>query len=181
MTTDTDRAALLWLARAAAQASVLEETLPALPVAAIYGHRAGAFVTLTLDRALRGCIGYPAHDLPLGEVVARCAAGACLRDPRFPAVTSHELTLVRIELSVLGAFEEVTDVDRIEVGRHGLVVEQGRRRGLLLPQVPIEFGWDSETFLACVCAKAGLPQDAWRQGARLFVFEAEVFAEAQPS
>jgi AmmeMemoRadiSam system protein A len=180
VTTGTDRAALLWLARAAAEASVLGAAQPPLPAASVYGRRAGAFVTLTLDRALRGCIGYPAHDLPLGDVLVRCAEGACLRDPRFPAVKPHELPLVRIELSVLGAFEAVTDVDRIEVGRHGLVVEQGRRRGLLLPQVPLEFGWDCATFLAHVCVKAGLAQDAWRRGATIFAFEADVFAEDPP-
>jgi AmmeMemoRadiSam system protein A len=178
MTSDVDRAALLKLARTAAEASVRGQVLPPFPAEPVYARRAGAFVTVTLDRNLRGCIGYPGHDLPLGEVVARCAESACLRDPRFPPVAPHELAAVRIELSLLGELEPVGDIDRIMVGRHGLIVEERGRHGLLLPQVAVEYGWDSHTFLAHLCAKAGLPQDAWRRdSACLFMFEAEVFGE----
>jgi AmmeMemoRadiSam system protein A len=178
VTSDADRNALLALARAAAEAAVRRRVLPPHPDLPIYSRRAGAFVTVTLARALRGCIGYPPPDRRLGDVVAQCAEGACLRDPRFPAVAVHELPELRIELSVLGEFEAVADVENIDVGLHGLVLERGAHRGLLLPQVATEFGWDRETFLAHVCAKAGLPQDAWRHGeARLFRFEAEVFGE----
>jgi AmmeMemoRadiSam system protein A len=178
MTSEAERAALLRLARAAVEASVRGQVLRPPPDSPIYARRAGAFVTLTLDRALRGCIGYPGRDLTLADVVAQCSEGACLRDPRFPAVEPEELSRLRIELSVLGELEWVSDVGRIEVGRHGLVIEEGERRGLLLPQVPIEHGWSRETFLAQLSLKAGLNRDAWRGvSARLFMFEAEVFGE----
>lgn len=141
--------------------------------------RAGAFVTLRMNGALRGCIGYPEPQLPLIEVVERCAVSAAISDPRFPPVTVFEWSSIDLEISVLGPIELVRDVSEIEVGRHGLVVELGRRRGLLLPQVATEWNWDATEFAAQTCVKAGLPRDAWRKGATLFKFEAEVFAEDQ--
>jgi AmmeMemoRadiSam system protein A len=140
---------------------------------------AGAFVTLHDRHRLRGCIGYVEQDQRLVDVVERCAVSASMSDPRFPPLTRTEFATVEIEISVLGPLEPVTDVDEIEVGRHGLVVELGWRRGLLLPQVATEWGWDRETFLAHTCMKAGLPQDSWKTGAQLWKFEAEVFREGQ--
>jgi hypothetical protein len=98
-------------------------------------------------------------------------------DPRFDAVTPDELAEIAIEVSVLGPLEEIDPADTaaIEVGRHGLVVQDGRNKGLLLPQVPVEWDWSRETFLRQTCVKAGLPGDAWTRGARVFRFEAEVF------
>ena len=141
--------------------------------------RAGAFVTLRMNGALRGCIGYPEPQLPLIEVVERCAVSAAISDPRFPPVTPSEWKRVDLEISVLGPMELVRDVSEIEVGRHGLVVEFGRRRGLLLPQVATEWNWDATEFASQTCVKAGLPRDAWQKGARLFKFEAEVFGESR--
>jgi AmmeMemoRadiSam system protein A len=138
---------------------------------------AGAFVTLHLRGDLRGCIGYPWGDRVLREVVARSAAQAATEDPRFPPLSPDELPEVEIEISVLGGIQVVHDVNEIEVGRHGLIAEQGARRGLLLPQVASERRWDRETFMAQTCVKAGLEPDAWKRGARLFRFEAEVFGE----
>lgn len=143
------------------------------------GLHAGAFVTLRVGRRLRGCIGYPEPDLPLVEVVERCAVSAALSDPRFPAVTAAEWSDVDLELSVLGPIYAVEDIGDVVVGRDGLIVELGSRRGLLLPQVAAEWKWDAAEFAAQTCIKAGLPADAWQKGARLFKFEAEVFSESE--
>lgn len=135
-----------------------------------------AFVTLRRGDQLRGCIGHLEADRPLADVVARAAVAAATEDPRFPPVTAAELDDLAVEISVLGPMQLVTDPMTIEVGRHGLVVHSGVKRGLLLPQVASEWGWDRETFLEQLCMKAGLPRGAWR-AAELFTFEAEVFSD----
>ncbi len=135
-----------------------------------------AFVTLRRGDQLRGCIGHLEADRPLADVVARAAVAAATEDPRFPPVTAAELDELAVEISVLGPMQLVTDPMTIEVGRHGLVVHSGANRGLLLPQVASEWGWDRETFLEQLCMKAGLPRGAWRT-AELFTFEAEVFSD----
>jgi uncharacterized protein (TIGR00296 family) len=109
--------------------------------------------------------------------VPRCAVAAGTTDPRFPPITPQELDELDIEISLLGPLEPVAGPQDIQIGRHGLVVEQGWQRGLLLPQVATEWQWDAETFLAHTCHKAGLPRDAWKHGAQVFRFEAEVFGE----
>jgi AmmeMemoRadiSam system protein A len=141
-----------------------------------HGH-AGAFVTLEVARDLRGCIGHPGSRERLDEVVAECAVAAASEDPRFPPITPNELEGMEVEISVLTPIEPISAPDQIEIGRDGLVVEEGRRRGLLLPQVAVEHGWDRETFLAHTCIKAGLNRDAWRRGAKVLRFQAEVFSE----
>ena len=139
--------------------------------------KAGAFVTLRIKGELRGCIGYPEPELLLIDVIERCAVSAAMADPRFPPLGAEEWADVHLELSVLGPIEPVAEINEVEIGRHGLVVEFGRRRGLLLPQVAVEWGWNAEQFAAQTCVKAGLPKDAWQKGARLFKFEAQVFGE----
>lgn len=139
----------------------------------------GAFVTLEMDGNLRGCIGYIEAVAPLVETVARMARSAALDDPRFDPVTAGEEPRISIEISVMSPIAPVPDLGLIEVGRHGLVVEQGGRRGLLLPQVPGDWGWDREEFLAHTCMKAGLPADAYKKGAKVSWFEAEVFGEEE--
>jgi AmmeMemoRadiSam system protein A len=148
-------------------------TIPGLPEAT------GAFVTLKKRGALRGCIGTLECRRALPEEVARVAVSAAREDPRFEPVRPSELADLDVEVSVLGPLEPIDPHDpaAIEIGRHGLVVEQGWRRGLLLPQVATEWGWDRETFLAHTCAKAGLPHDCWRTGARVFRFAADVFGD----
>ncbi|MBN2264665.1 MAG: AmmeMemoRadiSam system protein B [Candidatus Aminicenantes bacterium] len=137
----------------------------------------GAFVTLRRSGELRGCIGLIEPTLPLGQAVVRAAIYAATEDPRFPPVRAAELRELRVEISVLTLPREIDDPRRVKVGTHGLIVERDDRRGLLLPQVPVEHGWDRETFLGECCVKAGLPRDAWRRGAKLSVFEAIVFHE----
>lgn len=139
----------------------------------------GAFVTLHQDGNLRGCIGTIAAFAPLDETVIQMARAAALEDPRFNPVTEDELDRLRLEVSVLSPMFEIRPED-VVVGRHGLMVSHAGRRGLLLPQVPTEWGWDRETFLAQTCNKAGLPADQWKKGAKLEAFTAEVFAESEP-
>ena len=114
---------------------------------------------------------------PLGETIAQLAASVSDSDPRFDPVSLLELPDIDIDISVLTPERAVTSLDEIEIGRHGVIVELGARRGLLLPQVATEQRWDRETFVSHACLKASLPRDAWRHGAQVLVFEAQVFGE----
>ena len=177
MTSDADRRLLLQVARDAIIAHVAG-TPSAMPAATdLLEWPGAAFVTIHKRGELRGCIGHIEANEPLGRVIARCAVAACSSDPRFPPIAAAELSQLDLELSLLGPLEPIRGPDDIEIGRHGLVVEKTSRRGLLLPQVATEWKWDAETFLAHTCHKAGLPHDAWKQGAKLWRFEAEVFSE----
>ena len=180
-TTEADRLLLLRLARSAIHAHVSGAPLATLELAGIFGRRGGAFVSLHAGRTLRGCIGHLDAADPLGRVIPRCAVAACSEDPRFPSVTESELATIEIELSLLAPFEPITGPGDFEIGRHGLAVEDGWYRGLLLPQVATEWSWDADTFLAHTCRKAGLPVDGWKNGVKLWRFEAEVFGESQQS
>jgi AmmeMemoRadiSam system protein A len=116
-------------------------------------------------------------DEPLLDTVARMAVAAATEDGRFEPVTEEELPSLTIEISALGPLRSIRP-DEVEVGRHGLLIASGGRRGVLLPQVPVEHGWDRETFLAHTCGKAGLPEDTWRRpGVELMGFTATVFGE----
>lgn len=137
----------------------------------------GAFVTLKVDDQLRGCIGYPLPHKPLIETIAEMAVAAATQDYRFPPLKLEELARTRIEISVLTLPRPVKDVREIKVGRHGIIVSKGFARGLLLPQVPGEYGWDLKTFLRHGCLKAGLDEDEWQKGAAIEVFQAQVFSE----
>jgi AmmeMemoRadiSam system protein A len=139
---------------------------------------AGAFVTIHLGRNLRGCIGYIAPEIPLARVVAEVALKAALEDPRFSPLTQAELARSDLEISVLSPPEPLLAPEEIVIGKHGLIVEKGGRRGLLLPQVATEYGWTREEFLAHTCGKAGLPPGAWKEEeTKVFLFNAEVFGE----
>ncbi len=162
--------------RAAANDAVSDEA--ALVLSAALLEPAGAFVTLREDGELRGCIGLLRFDVPLWENVRDAAAGAALNDPRFRPVDRGELRRLDLEISVLEPPVEIRDPALFEAGRHGIVVERGLRRGLLLPQVAPEMGWGNLEMLDGVCRKAGLPPDSWRDRAtRLYVFEATCFGE----
>jgi len=175
VTSEADRQRLLRIARDALTGHLTGAVPAATPIQT--SAVAGVFVTLHKEGELRGCIGcVDAHE-PLAHVVPRYAVAAGTADPRFPALTIAELSLIVIELSILGPLEPVASVEEIEVGRHGLVVEADGQRGLLLPQVATEWRWDRHTFVAQTCRKAGLPLDAWTKGARVWRFEAEVFSE----
>jgi AmmeMemoRadiSam system protein A len=170
--------ALLDVARAAILATVTGTPQPEPRAEGELATRAAAFVSLHLAGDLRGCIGHLEEDDPLVHTVARCARLACTEDPRFPAVTVAEMHKLDVEISVLGPFERVTSHHEVIVGRHGLLIEHHRQRGVLLPQVATEYQWTAERFVEQTCLKAGLMRDGWRRGAVLWRFEAQVFGAA---
>jgi AmmeMemoRadiSam system protein A len=180
---EEDRRTLLAIARRAITAQVIgavqagDDGAEGQALNTIQALSAGVFVTLREAGDLRGCIGHMEADEPLVASLVDAAVAACSRDPRFPPVRPDELARIAIELSILGPLEPVATLDDVEIGRHGLVVEQAHRRGLLLPQVAVEHQWTPASFVSHTCHKAGLSDDAWERGASLWKFEAEVFAE----
>jgi len=180
MLSDVCRARLLEIARRSIEEYVRHGKRPKFEVPEAELHELGAaFVTLTHKGQLRGCIGYTEAFKPLYQTVSNCAISSATGDPRFPPVTAGELDEIEIEISVLSPLKKVENVNEIEVGRHGLMIEKGFRKGLLLPQVATEYGWDRDTFLAHTCLKAGLPPDAWQKGATIYLFSAEIFGERE--
>ncbi|HMF62129.1 MAG TPA: AmmeMemoRadiSam system protein A [Vicinamibacterales bacterium] len=179
MLTDSQKHALIDVARRALTAQVTGGTPPLASSVTELPDASGVFVTIKERGELRGCLGTLEATGLLAEQVARCAADAASEDPRFSPVTVSELSDLSVEVSVLGPLERIdpTDPDAITIGRHGLVAEQGSRRGLLLPQVATEWGWTIEQFLQQTCLKAGLRRDAWQHGAGISRFDAEVFGE----
>jgi AmmeMemoRadiSam system protein B/AmmeMemoRadiSam system protein A len=135
------------------------------------------FVTINMRGRLRGCIGDVQAYRPLIDSIVQNAVRACSMDPRFPPMVSGELEHMELEISILSHLTPVGSIEEIEVGRHGLMLVKGRNSGLLLPQVPGQFGWDRDTFLDQLAKKAGLPPDAWREGATIYRFTADVFHE----
>jgi len=187
-----ERQTLLLIARRTLEAHLAGSRAPdfekELPLTDALRESRGAFVTLVPRagtecerqfRNLRGCIGYVRPVKPLWETVRDNAISAATRDPRFPPMSREEAGQVRIEISAMSPLEVCEDPAAIVVGKHGLLISSGMRSGLLLPQVPGEFGWDREEFLAHTCNKAGLPSDAWKKGARIETFTAEVFGEEE--
>jgi len=172
----TERALLLRLARDSIQAALEGGELDLTPPGPHLAEPHGAFTTLHLAGKLRGCIGYIFPTDSLYKTVADTARAAAFDDPRFEPVTLDELAPLKIEISVLSPLQP-TRPDEVVVGTHGLLVIQGNHRGLLLPQVAMEWKWDRETFLAQTCLKAGLPADAWQKDAEVQAFTAEVFGE----
>ena len=177
MLSEAQKTSLLELARQSIRARVLGSTL-ILPTLPDFPDATGVFVTIKRAGSLRGCLGTLENRHGLPQEVVRCAADSATQDPRFSPVTTEELRDLRVELSVLGPLEKINPVpDAFTIGVHGLVVEQGARRGLLLPQVATEWEWTPEQFLAQTCLKAGLSTDAWQRGADVYRFSAEVFGE----
>jgi AmmeMemoRadiSam system protein A len=171
------RQRLIALAHEALEARVHNAGVPDIDPNLLPEVQRGVFVSIFRNGELRGCLGRLESPLPLASLVVQLAQAVADSDPRFERVTPQELSEIGLEISVLTREQEVDSVTEIEVGRHGLIVEQGASRGLLLPQVPLEHGWDRDAFLSQTCLKAGLSADAWRRGARIFVFEAQVFGE----
>ncbi len=137
----------------------------------------GAFVTLKVNDELRGCIGYPLPFKALYETIIDVAVSAATQDFRFQPLTLEELPKTRIEISILSVPQPVKDIKEVEVGTHGIIVSKGPNKGLLLPQVPVEWAWDLETYLSHGCLKAGLSEDEWKKDAQIEVFTAQVFSE----
>ncbi len=175
--TEADEQILLQLARQAVEEGAWDRRLSEIEApGSSLRENCGAFVTLHKERRLRGCIGYVEALRPLYQTVRECALAAALHDPRFEPVSPDELPALRLEISVLSPLQEIAP-DQVEIGSHGLMVSFGFRRGLLLPQVANEWKWDRLRFLEETCMKAGLPRDAWRNGAKIQAFTARVFAE----
>lgn len=173
----TERKQLLALAHKSIQARLRGAELKVASPSDHLSEMRGAFTTLHRRGKLRGCIGYVIAGTPLYETVIETAAAAAFEDPRFAPVRGEEAPELQIEISVLSPMSPIRAED-VVIGKHGLMVSYRGLRGLLLPQVPIEWGWDRETFLEQTCQKAGLSPDAWKHGAKLEAFTAEVFGEA---
>lgn len=139
----------------------------------------GAFVTLYHQGRLCGCVGYVLPLTPLYRVVAECSVSAAVDDARFRPLKLMDLPDTEIELSILSGLDQVKSPSEIEIGTHGLLISQEFRRGLLLPQVAVDYGWTPEEFLEQTCRKAGLPLTAWKSGARIERFTAMVFRERE--
>jgi AmmeMemoRadiSam system protein A len=171
-----ERRLLLRLAHDAILAALEKRELDAPPPTPHLAEPRGAFTTLHLGGELRGCVGYVFPVYPLYRTVAETAVAAALQDARFLPVTLEEARRLQIEISVLSPLRAIA-AGEVEAGYHGLVITYGMRRGLLLPQVAVEHGWDRITFLEQTCLKAGVPPDAWQRGALIEAFTAEVFGE----
>jgi AmmeMemoRadiSam system protein A len=167
-----ERVMLLSLARQAIRCALNRESPEFVIPSERLRQPRGVFTTITIDGKLRGCVGQPFPVQPLAEAVASTAASAAMRDPRFSPLSFVEFPLVRISLSVLSPIFSIRP-DEIELGRHGLLISLGTRHGLLLPQVPVEMGWDLATFLEQTCRKSGLASDAWNNGAQIEAFTTE--------
>jgi AmmeMemoRadiSam system protein A len=139
----------------------------------------GCFVSLKHNGSLRGCIGNFVGDRPLYRLIQEMAIAAATKDPRFYPITTAELALLTIELSVLSPLRQISSIDEITIGEHGIYIEKNINRGVLLPQVATEYKWDRETFLQQTCLKAGLKEDAWKDNVTISIFSAEVFSEAE--
>lgn len=172
-----DRQALLRIAHESILSSFTDRALPKAPPYPSLSEPRGVFTTLYLHGSLRGCVGYAMPVSPLYLAVAETARAAAFEDSRFHPVTALEAPELEISLSVLSPLFPIR-AEEVEVGRHGLVISLGQRRGLLLPQVPVEYGWDREVFLEQTCRKAGLAAGAWRE-ASLEAFTAEVFGDGK--
>jgi AmmeMemoRadiSam system protein A len=171
-----ERDRLLRLAHQAVEAALAARLLELTPPSEHLAEHRGAFTTWHLEGRLRGCIGYVFPTQSLYRTVAETARASAFDDPRFEPVSLAEVTALRAEISVLSILRPIAP-EEVVIGKHGLVITQAGRRGLLLPQVPVEWNWDRETFLAQTCLKAGLDPQAWQRGAELRAFTAEVFGE----
>jgi uncharacterized protein len=181
MISESDERPLLSIARHALEARVAGDRPPEIVCIGPLALRCGAFVSIHNGDQLRGCLGRLSPNSPLGATLVYLGGALADSDPRFPPVLPDELPLLQMEISLLMPERPIASIDEVTVGQHGVIVEHGRSRGLLLPQVATGFGWDRETFLEHACLKAGLPREAWRTGARILVFEARIFAESAPA
>jgi AmmeMemoRadiSam system protein A len=174
--TAEERAVLLRLAHESIVSALERREISLTPPSPHLDEPRGAFTTIYFHGNLRGCVGYVFPVASLYRTVAETARAAAFEDTRFSPVSLQEAADLGVSLSILSPLRVIAP-EEVEIGRHGLVVSQGGRRGLLLPQVPVEHQWDRVTFIEQTCHKAGLPLDAWRLGATLEAFTAEVFGD----
>ena len=174
--TPEERAVLLQLAHDAVLATLENRPLPTFHPSPHLSELRGAFTTVYSNDKLRGCVGYPTAVMPLYRTIVETVRGAAFDDPRFVPVSLDEARHLQISISVLSPLSPI-QAEEVVIGKHGLIISQAGCRGLLLPQVPVEHGWDRVTFLEQTCHKAGLPMNAWKEGATIEAFTAEVFSD----
>lgn len=175
---EEEKESLLRLARTTLEKKLFgkADTLPELPGSAVLKEKRGVFVSLHRRGMLRGCIGCLEGRKPLLSTIEEMARAAAFNDPRFPPLSAEELKDLDIEISVLTPLQEIKDINKIEIGVHGLFIERQHCCGLLLPQVATEWGWDRTRFLEETCRKAGLPSSIWKErGTNIYIFSADVF------
>jgi AmmeMemoRadiSam system protein A len=172
---EQERKHILELARASLREAVCQHRLLApIPSEGILGKMRGVFVSLHFRGKLRGCIGLVEPKETLGTGIVYCTMSASREDPRFAPMRAEEVEEAEIEVSVLSPVEAIS-TEEIQIGKHGLLIVQGPRRGLLLPQVAVEHGLDKEKFLEETCKKAGLPRDAWKsRETQIYGFTCEI-------
>ena len=173
-----ERALLLRVAHDSITATLEGREISLVPPNPHLAQLRGAFTTLYIRGKLRGCVGYVAPVTPLYRTVAESARGAAFDDTRFAPVSQKEALELAVSINVLSRLEPIRP-EEVEIGRHGLLISLGSNRGLLLPLVPVEHGWDRIIFLQHTCKKAGLPANAWQTGARLEAFTAEAFSDSK--
>jgi len=168
---------LLTVAKETIRATIDEEDIPEFDFEdEIFNEQRGAFVTIHKSGNLRGCIGYIQGIKPMIDTIKDMSLSAAFKDPRFPVLRKEEFDDLNIEISILTPLTTVSDIEEIEVGEHGLIIKQGFRQGLLLPQVAVDNNWDREEFLRHTCMKAGLPTDAWQDSStEIKKFSAQIF------
>ena len=179
MLTKNDGKTLLVIAREAIQHCVENQPYHCQPrEEKALNKRSGCFVTIKKNGQLRGCIGNFQGREPLFKDVVSMAVASATQDPRFPPMTREELDQFSLEITVLSPLEKIDDISAIQIGQHGLYIEKNLHRGVLLPQVATDHGWDRETFLDQTCTKAGLPTDAWRSpDADIYIFSGQIVTE----
>ena len=171
-----EQSILLLLAHNAIVSALEDREISLEPPAPNLAEACGVFTSLYLHGQLRGCVGYVLPVVSVYRAVAETARAAAFEDTRFYPVTIDEVAELKIELSILSPPQAIAPED-VKVGQHGLLISMHGQRGLLLPQVPIEHGWDRITFLEQTCRKAGLPRDAWQKGATIEAFTAKIFGD----
>ena len=171
-----ERGILLTLAHDAISSEFERKEISLTPPTSHLAEPRGAFTSVYVSGQLRGCVGYVFPVDSLYRTIADTARSAAFADSRFDPIAAEELPNLTISLSILSPLQPIRP-EQVEVGRHGLLISHHGQRGLLLPQVAVEHGWNRETFLEETCRKAGLPRDAWQQGATVEAFTAEVFGD----
>lgn len=176
--TENEQKELLRIARETIVAHVSGQTVPAVakPSKGL-NLKSGCFVTIKQKGELRGCIGNFVSDKPLWQLVQEMASAAATQDPRFYPMKPADLDAFELDISVLSPLKQISDPAEIIVGTHGIYIIKNHCRGVLLPQVATEYGWDRDTFLRHTCIKAGLPNEAWKKDCEIYIFSALVFGE----
>ncbi len=177
MLNDKERKELLKIARGAIRTYLEGKRELSPKLSGPLAEPKGVFVTLKKEGELRGCIGIVEPIYPLGTAVVKAAISSAFEDPRFYPLRKDEFVKLEIEISILTKPVEIDNPLKIDVGTHGIIIERGWNKGLLLPQVPLEYGWGLEEYLRNGCVKAGLEPECWKRGAKIYTFKAEVFSE----